>query len=167
MLPIGRRRRRPVVAGRLGSVRRRPLPSSPGTDRADRRGERTAMVIKARRAVLTERCRLMCKQRGCQQETTSRVDRSPRPRAEHRRRRGTVQRPPPTSPHPRNGGRIGPSHSQPAGRQRNSRISRSAAATTTLDPCPNRSTGLLARNVNGVTFTCPAAADTQPLHTVS
>jgi len=43
---------------------RRPPPSSPGTDRAHGRGERTTMVIKASRAVLTERCRLMCRQRG-------------------------------------------------------------------------------------------------------
>src|ERR1035438_2524928 len=49
-------------------VRRRPPPSSPGTDRAHGRGERTAMVIEACRAVLTERFRLMCKQRGRQQQ---------------------------------------------------------------------------------------------------
>jgi len=51
-------------------ARRRPPPSSPGTDRAHGRGERTAMVIEACRAVLTERCRLMCKQRGRQQVTS-------------------------------------------------------------------------------------------------
>src|SRR5208282_3625463 len=48
-------------------VRKGPPPSSPGTDRAHGRGERTAMVIEACRVVLTERCRLMCKQRGRQQ----------------------------------------------------------------------------------------------------
>jgi len=54
---------------------KKAAPSSPGTDRCSWTQREDAMVIEACRAVLTERCRLMCKQRGRQHPITASANR--------------------------------------------------------------------------------------------